>query len=789
MAVNEAQIFLEGQISPEPILGRVTVSLSDVRDQIDSQPNADSFCIHISSPGGNVYEGYKIFHAIKKAASANGRVRPIRGVIEGEAQSMATFISALADKGSLEIADPSRYMIHNPKQGVEGDSDALRGGADELTMIESEMAAVYSSRTGIPLEQIKLMMKKETKMTAQDAVRMGFADSISKHLRAVALGQPMKHEEKISVFKQIGALFNKVATADAPAPTAINVPLQDGTELITDAPDETSLVNSNATYNGAPAEGEYMAKSGMTIVCVAGKVTAVTPAIDAAGLDAQIAKLQQQKASMKPVAPVQAPVAPVVPLQTAEQKLAAAEAELAKIKAEKEQAMADKAKAEEEAKKVAVAVADVEKKFKELEMKTVGSEDSPNERIIKIGAPVGFSGGTPDRKSIYASRTFIADNMRWLEKHYPNGKYPDGTTFDSYRSDGGPNAVSILEVNFNYTWNGILTTDLFYKPTIDSPALSDLLTIDPGTKDKKQYNIVGTLSKVLQPYFGCTTTPNSNRAFITNKTIQVKEFRMYEGWCKDDFTGQLSGLYNFLAQEWLKTGEASFDPAGTPIDRIIVQLLKDALRRDVFRRVYFADGGSSDTDYNQFDGFWNSLIDQSANNAAYCVYRYMATAGVGLGVQPLAANVAMDYFKGMYNNSALLLKQEFIDKGLAQFQVTRSVWENYYDSVVAVGSVSEQEYLNYLQGIKRLTFRGIPVVPITLWDSFLAESDNPLTSTTRHLIALTPKENHILGIEDAGDLNKIDSWYEKKDSKRYYRADMKLGFLGPIHCELTTIAY
>jgi hypothetical protein len=76
---------------------------------------------------------------------------------------------------------------------------------------------------------------------------------------------------------------------------------------------------------------------------------------------------------------------------------------------------------------------------------------------------------------------------------------------------------------------------------------------------------------------------------------------------------------------------------------------------------------------------------------------------------------------------------------MAQFLVTRSVWENYYTTLVGVGSVSEQEYLNYLQGIKRLTFRGIPVIPVNLWDQFLAETDNPMTGTSRHLIALDSK--------------------------------------------------
>ena len=60
------------------------------------------------------------------------------------------------------------------------------------------------------------------------------------------------------------------------------------------------------------------------------------------------------------------------------------------------------------------------------------------------------------------TRTHLADNLPWLERHYKGGKYPDGTDFSSYRSTGGPNAVSILETNLNYTWNGVLSLDLFF---------------------------------------------------------------------------------------------------------------------------------------------------------------------------------------------------------------------------------------------------------------------------------------------------------------------------------------
>ncbi len=750
----EGHIYTEGIVKsdyPEKLKAQIAALPADTEIIIH----------HISSPGGNVYAAWKALPELMKVG------KPIRSLIEGEASSISSWL-AIAPATEVYSTDPSTMMIHEPffPDGLEGDFrvDDLENAKTELSQIRQSMAESYAKKSGRPVQEWLDIMKKNTRMTAGMAKSFGLVDkvlTIEPH-RIAALVEGFK--EDFNTFKSdVMKLFGNRAVANAPA--AIDLKLKDGGAIHVET-ENGDLVGKPATKDGAPAEGSYALEDGRTLVCVGGKVTAVTEA------------MAQQ-----------------TPQQKAEAELARVTAELNAIKMANEAKM----KADEDAKAKAAAeqatkaledekikVAALAKQVEELEKKTVGNGGKPNEGMKPNRTPVGFGGKkTSDHdKKIMASRTFLADNMPWMEQFYAGGKYEDGTPFSSYRSDSGPNAVSILETSFSYTWPGILTTDLFYKPTLNSPALSDLMMIDPGTRDKKQYNIVTPLNKILQPYFGCTTSPNGNRALITNKAIQVKEFRMYEGWCKDDFTHQLDGQYNYLAQEWLKSGEESFDPAGTPIDRIIVKLLQDALRRDIFRRVFFADSSSTDTDYNQFDGYWQSLIDQSgASN--YCVYRY----GAALGTGTLAANTASAYFAGMYSNSSLLLQQEFIDTGAATFQVTRSVWNNYYDTLVAVGSVSNDEYNNYLNGIKTLTFRGIPVIPISLWDSFLAESDNPLTGTTRHLISLTPKENHILGIDAASDMKNIQSWYEMKDSKRYYRADMKLGFLGALHCELTTIAY
>jgi ATP-dependent Clp endopeptidase proteolytic subunit ClpP len=743
--MNEGHIFIDEQITPD--------TYKMVQKAIAEYAGREKLVLHIASPGGSVYAGYNIYNALKLSK------KPIKTIIEGEAQSMATFIALAGDE--IEICNPSVFMIHMPHSGVEGTAENFEQGASELRAIENDMIAAYAAKTKLPPEQIREMMRKTTTLNASQAKEFGFADKVlGSYTQAVALGQtikkPMETKEKkfVKILTMVGEALGVVT------PTAMDVKTADGKVLTISEDGKT------ATLDGQPASGSIALADGRTIICENGAVVSIQEA----------AAAPQPVPAPAPAPPVPAPVP--APLTAEAQKLIEAEALVKKLQAEKEQT-------EKELQKTVQALAVKNKEMNE----PVGNQEPP--AIVSEPAAIGAR-TNPQAMGINATRTFLADQLPWIERYYKDGKYTDkgdgngkmsdGSRLSDYRSNG-PNAVSILETNFNYTWNGILSTDLFFKPSLDTPALSDFFTIDLGAKDKKRYNLVNPISKVLKPYTGCGGTPTGTRQLITNTTIQMKPFQMYESFCKDDFTGQLTGTFNFLAQEWLKSGNASFDPAGTPINNIIMDSLKDALRRDVFRRAFFAAGNSSSADFNQIDGFFDRIID-SAGASNYCVYKYGATLGTGA----LATDAAATYFKGIYENSSRLLKQEQIDKDKSTFWVTRSVWENYYNTLVGTGAVTEQAYSDFKSGVKTLEFRGHPVKPVTIWDEDLTDSNNPLFATTRHLIVFTNKKNHILGVENTGDLEKIESWYELKDQKRYYRANMGLGYQY-LHCDLTSIAY
>jgi len=336
-----------------------------------------------------------------------------------------------------------------------------------------------------------------------------------------------------------------------------------------------------------------------------------------------------------------------------------------------------------------------------------------------------------------------------------------------------------LTTNFNYIYDGILTTEIYFKPVLDVLALSDLAIIDPGISFKKQYNVVGTLNKILKPYAGCDRT-FTDGVPISNVTLETEEFEVNMRFCKDDFTNQLSGQYNILAQEWLRTGVRSFDIGGTPVASVINQMIEYALRRDVARRIFFGDVDSGSADWNTINGMITRLIDSSGTASTYCVRRAYTPLGTGT----LAAGAGLAILQAMYDSASNLLKAQ---PG-KYFAVTGSIYDSYVKSLQGVGNVTEAAFTNLQNGMKVVTFNGIPVIPVRVWDEELADSTNPLYSTTRHFGMLTIKENHIIGVENGPDLNKIEGWYDRETRRYKFEGDMKFGYQY-LHCDLAIIVY
>lgn len=137
--------------------------------------------IYANSGGGSVYEGLAIYNMLLRF---EGRKR---FYIDGVAASMMSVVICAAD----EVVMPGNtfLMVHLPRLGPnEGGlvADDLREIADQLDSVYEAMLAAYVKKTGKDIEFLRDLAGKETWLTGAEAVEIGFADSLTMPLAAVA---------------------------------------------------------------------------------------------------------------------------------------------------------------------------------------------------------------------------------------------------------------------------------------------------------------------------------------------------------------------------------------------------------------------------------------------------------------------------------------------------------------------------------------------------------------------------------------------------------------------------
>ena len=134
--------------------------------------------LHINCVGGDVFDGMAIFNIIKK------RTAKTTVYIEGIAASMGSVIALAAD--SVVMAENSLFMIHNAWGGAMGEAKEMKKTANLLDKISGEIADIYVKKTKLPYDKVKEMMDEETWLNAEEALELGFIDSISDAIKVAA---------------------------------------------------------------------------------------------------------------------------------------------------------------------------------------------------------------------------------------------------------------------------------------------------------------------------------------------------------------------------------------------------------------------------------------------------------------------------------------------------------------------------------------------------------------------------------------------------------------------------
>lgn len=160
------RLYGQKAVMAQMSIGEVVCSADDALDAVQ---------VEINSPGGSVFEGQRIYNALR---SMSARGVEVTTRVNGLAASMGSVILMAGDK--REMTAGSRVMIHEASTIAAGDARALRRQSELLEGISAEIAGIYAERTGGDVSKIREMMMEETWMTADEAKGHGFVDVVLK---------------------------------------------------------------------------------------------------------------------------------------------------------------------------------------------------------------------------------------------------------------------------------------------------------------------------------------------------------------------------------------------------------------------------------------------------------------------------------------------------------------------------------------------------------------------------------------------------------------------------------
>lgn len=176
--MKNANVYISG------VVGKDT-TLLDVIRQVESQKEASTYNVYISSPGGLVDEGFSIYDYLKSLPQS------IHTYARGNCDSIATVIFQAGQKRYVEEGINS-FVIHNAHinpamLGASVDANALKAIESELRKQEDRITEFYAQTTKLSFSTLDSLMDKESNLEAKDVVTLGFADETFSDIKAAAL--------------------------------------------------------------------------------------------------------------------------------------------------------------------------------------------------------------------------------------------------------------------------------------------------------------------------------------------------------------------------------------------------------------------------------------------------------------------------------------------------------------------------------------------------------------------------------------------------------------------------
>tara|TARA_Y100001937_G_C7136752_1_gene340415 strand:- start:24314 stop:25345 length:1032 start_codon:yes stop_codon:yes gene_type:complete len=308
----------------------------------------------------------------------------------------------------------------------------------------------------------------------------------------------------------------------------------------------------------------------------------------------------------------------------------------------------------------------------------------------------------------------------------------------------------------------------FMQPLFVGNSAMDYFEIMTGVKSNQKLDKFATLDKItIAESTGFTA--NAQTVAYTQRSISVARMEA-------EIEQSGDGFFNTIKGELLRLGLNKDDISGTVLQQIIADIFMRGIKRDLERQIWFGNtsaAGAGAANYSAYDGLLVALAGLPAGQKLDIPTTLVTTAGSETSVVEFQAMIDAMPSEGLENRADLCLF------------ASRSLCDNYRTALRQGGT--EGAYVSMQNGTPNLSFQGIPIVEMGLWDSVIAADGGtgstltpPALNTTGgndfhgHLAVLTVKNNLVVAT-DYDSVSGADMWYNKDEKMNRFRMEYVVG--------------
>ncbi|SHK92644.1 hypothetical protein SAMN05444266_101612 [Chitinophaga jiangningensis] len=240
-------------------------------------------------------------------------------------------------------------------------------------------------------------------------------------------------------------------------------------------------------------------------------------------------------------------------------------------------------------------------------------------------------------------------------------------------------------------------------------------------------------------------------------------------------TDEVYGATAFCRNEFYQGDLKDFRNQDPAFEGNILPFFQGAMRTDIASNAYFGDiervpPVNAQWSTNVFDGIFKWIKKYISAGAIPADQTLQIPDGTDYSADP---EEAYNLIKSMFDRQPVRM-DSFQDSQKA-FYVSKEIARGYGNYLKLFGKEAEG-YTLLSNGIKTLSYDGIPVLVESIWSPIIQE----LKGSKGYAAVLTLRGNFVFGTdkkygEGEDGTTALEVWYEKKEMQWYYRLFLKVG--------------